>query len=249
MSLRINKDWDLCWHYLSRTGCRNLNCKWRHENSGGQFSQNYNTRAHDKGVNYLGDARKKPGAPFYPIKQHQDGGVEDQFGLIHYPNIETNDGCKKSITFREKLGYRQEFKHNSPSLSPMSVLSPGMSSAPTSSTFGSDSEGEVVKNAMLLSTRDLSKFQKRINRAFLDDLVGEFKTPRRELKMNWQANKAISSSFSPFAKVFVPRVYSVTSKDAISAGLSEIRLKNLALTSQQPPNQKSSEIVDEKVYE
>jgi len=245
MSLRINQDWDLCWHYLSRTGCKNLNCKWRHENSGDQFYQNYNTRARGKGVNYLGDARKKPGAPFYPIKQHHDGGVEDQFGLIHYTN-----GCKKSITSREKLGYRQDFEQYSRSLSPMSELSACMTSTPTSSAFGSDSVCDMVKNAMLPSTRDLSKFQKRINRVFLDDLVGEFKTPRRELKMNCQAGKAISSSFSPFAKVFVPRVNSVTSKHAISAGLSERRPKNLSLLpSQQPANQKSCEIIDEKVYE
>jgi len=235
MSHCVKEDWDLCWQYLSPTGCRNLNCKWRHKNVGGRF-QNYNTRAHCKGVNYSGDVRTKPGTPIYPRMQHQDGGFEDQFGLIHYPNMDKNDGCKKSFTSREQFGYKLEFENNSPILSPASALSSGMTSVLTSSDFASDSEGEMVNNAMLLSASSM----------FLDDIVGEFKTP----KMNHrQADKA-SSSLSPFAKVFVPRINSVTSKDAISVGLSEMTLKNLSqFTSQQPANQKPYEIVDDKVYE
>jgi len=257
MSFRTNEDWDLCWHYLSRTGCRNSNCTWRHENSGGRFYQNYTTKTRGKGVNYRGDARKKPGAPFYPIKQHQDGGVEDQFGLIHYPDMDKKDARKKSITFRDRLGYRQESEHTRPFSSPMSVSSSGMTSAPTSSANsiitsqgGSDSEGDMVKDAMLVSTGDLGKLQKGSSRAFLDELFGELKTPTREMKMKWQRDEAVTSSFSPFAKVFVPRDKSLTSKDAIIAGLNKMTLKNLAVfSSQEPANVKSCETQNDKVYE
>jgi len=217
MSFRINQDYDLCWHYLSPTGCRNSNCTWRHDNTRGRFYQNY-TKARGNGVYYRGDARKKPGAPFYPVKQHQDGGVEDQFGLIHYPDV---DGYKNRSTFREKLRYGQEFENTRHLSSPMSTSSSGMTSAPTSSACESDSEGDVVKNAMVVSAGDLGKLQKRSSLAFSEDLFGEFMTPKREMKMNGPLDEAISSSFSPFAKVFVPRVNSVTSKDAVSASLTE----------------------------
>jgi len=221
MSVRINEDYDLCWHYLSPTGCKNSNCTWRHENSRGRFYQNCITEARDNGVYYRGDARKKPGAPFYPVKQYQDGGVEDQFGLIHYPDMDKKVGNKKSITFREKLRYWQDFENTHLLSSPMSMSSSGMTSAPTSSACESDSEDDVAKNAMVVSAGHLGKFKKRSSRAFSEDLFEELMTPAREMKMNGPLDDAIRSSFSPFAKVFVPRVNSVTSKDAIIASLTE----------------------------
>jgi len=214
MSFRINQDYDLCWHYLSPTGCRNSNCTWRHENSRSRFYRN----SRDNGVDYRGNARKKPGAPFYPIKQHQDGGVEDQYGLIHYPDMDKKDAYNKGITFGEKPRYRQEFENTRHLSSPMSTSSSGMTSAPTSSACESDSEGDVAKNAMVLSEFNLGKFQKRSSLAFSEDLFGELLTTTRQMR---PLDEAISSSFSPFAKVFVPRVNSVTSKGAISASLTE----------------------------
>jgi len=236
MSFRINKDWDLCWYHLSNTGCRNSKCTWRHENSVGRFYQNYTNKTRGEGANYRGDARKKRGAPFFPIKHHQDGGVEDQHGLIHYPDIVKKNGNKKSFNFRIKRGCRRESEHTRPTSSPMSVSSSCWNSAPTSiansmttSQGGSDSEGDVVKDIVVVSTIDLGKSQKRNGCVFSEGLLEEFTTPRRQNKMKWVPDKPISSSLSPLAKVFVPLVKPVISIDANSAGLNEMTLKDLAI--------------------
>jgi len=101
MSFRNNEDWDLCWDNLSCTGCTNSNCSWRHQNSADGFYQKYLHQTPDNGMSYRGDAQKTPGAPFDRIKQHQDGGVEDQHGLSHYyPDMDKKDGFKKSIQFQ-----------------------------------------------------------------------------------------------------------------------------------------------------
>jgi len=116
-----NEDWDLCWHYLSSTGCRNSNCRWRHENSVGSFYQKYVLKTRSKGISYRGDPGKTRGAKFYPIKQHQDGGVGDQYGLIHYPDMDEKDGLKNNKFRKNILRYGQESEHTHAFLSPMSV--------------------------------------------------------------------------------------------------------------------------------
>jgi len=226
MSFRNNEDWDLCWHYLSSTGCKNSDCTWRHDNSVGKFYQKNVQKTRGKGISFRGDPRKTRGAPFYPIKQHQDGGVEDQYGLIHYPDMDKKDVCQKSIEFGTKL--EQESEHIRSFSSPMSVSSSGKTSPPASistamitSQGTSDSEGDMVKNDVVVSTRDFGKFQKRNSSVLPDVLYGEVKTPRGPRKREWLSGKAKKSSFSPFAKVFVPRK-SVMSKDGIIAGLNEM---------------------------
>jgi len=254
MSFRNNEDWDLCWHYLSSTGCKNSDCTWRHDNSVGKFYQKNVQKTRGKGISFRGDPRKTRGAPFYPIKQHQDGGVEDQYGLIHYPDMDKKDACLKS--FRRKLGYHQEYEHTRPFSSPMSVSSSVKTSAPTSisasmitSQGASDSEGDMVKNDMVVPTRNFDKFQKRNSCVFSDFLYGEVKTPRRRRKKEWLSGIGNKSSFSPFAKVFVPQ-NSVMSKDGIGAGLNEITLENFAVdTIQQRTTLKSCLTENDKVFE
>jgi len=236
----------LCWHYSSSTGCRNSNCRWRHQNLDDQFCQKYVNQTRGNGISNYRDSRKTLGAPFYQIKQHQDGGVEDQYVLVNYLDMDKKGGFKKSIQFQKKLGYWQESDHTFSSR--MSILSP--SSAPNSisatmlmSPGTSDSEGDMVKN----DVRDVGKFQKR-NSCGLADLYGEVKTRRRRMKKEWLSGKKFTSSFSPFAKVFVPRK-SMMSKDVIRAGLKEMILENLSVNTIQQPGNLSCLTEDDEVFE
>merc|ERR1712183_888873 len=101
--------------------------------------------------NYWGDPRKKPNAPFFPIKQHPDGGVEDQYGLVHYPDIDDDCPVKhKTSLLRTPRG--QFVTELSRPGSSMSVSSSGKTSAPTPSAIsnktskgGSVSDGDIMK--------------------------------------------------------------------------------------------------------
>jgi len=250
MVLKIKGDWDLCWYYLSGTGCRKSNCTWRHANPTARLYRNY---IHKRGKGHnRGDPRKTPGAPFYPIKQHQDGGIEDQYGLIHYPKIDQKDGCKKCIKIPKKHGYQQESEHARTFCSPMSVSSFGKGSPPTSSATsmitsqgGSDSEDDMVKSVLGISKGDLAKVDKRNPGVF-----GEFETPTKQMTMKWLPDKATASPFSPFAKVFVPRRRSMKSKEAIIAGFNKMMLENRATDSiQEPTNLKSCDTENDQVSE
>jgi len=103
MSSRNSDDWDLCWYSLSFTGCRNSNCTWRHENSAGRFYQNHKQCRGYNGSYERGDPRKQPGAPFYTIREYKDGGIEDQYGLVHHPEIDNESNTKKGIELLSKL--------------------------------------------------------------------------------------------------------------------------------------------------
>jgi len=161
------------------------------------------------------------------------------------------NGCKK-IRISRRRGYRQESEHARSFSSPMSVSSFGKNSPPTSdatslirSQGGSDSEDEMVKSVLGISKSDLAEVDKRNPGVF-----GEFTTPRKQMKMKWLPDQAISSTFSPFAKVFVPRRKAVKSKGAIIAGFSEMLLKNRAIDkSQQPANLKSCDLENDQVNE
>lgn len=107
MSSPNHEDWDLCWYFLSGTGCRNPNCTWRHEHTAGRLYQNQKRK--DSGIElcYRRDLRKNSEAPFYPVKHHHDIGVEDQYGLVHYLDID-NYYAKKMIELSCSPGNRLE---------------------------------------------------------------------------------------------------------------------------------------------
>jgi len=249
MSVRNNKDWDLCWHYLSSTGCKNSDCTWRHGNSVSDFNKNNVHKTPGKGVS-------PRGTTFYPIKQHQDGGVEDQHGLVHYPEMDKRVGSQKSIESQSKPEYSQESEDIRPFPSPMSESSSGKTSASASlytsmltSQDASDSEGDMVKNDVVVSTRDFGKFQKRNSYVLPEVLYGEVKTPRAQVKKEWLSGKKKKSCFSPFAKVFVPRK-SVMSKDKIIAGSNKMTFGNFAVDAfLQRGTQKSCLTENDKVFE
>jgi len=123
MCSRNSEDWDLCWYSSSGTGCRNSNCTWRHENSAGRFYQNHKQRRGYNGSYDGGDPRIQPGAPFYPIREYKDGGIEDHYGLVRYPEIDNESNSKKRIELLSKLLCKLEsdyFPHQS---TPMSISS------------------------------------------------------------------------------------------------------------------------------
>jgi len=160
----------------------------------------------------------------YRVKQHQDGLVEDEYGL-HYTDVDEKDSSEKSIQFREKLGYLEESENtlllSCASCSSSSVNASDQNSTSTAilmSQLTSDSEDDMMRNDLLDFDLDFDKFQERNSCAFVD-LYGEVKAPRRRIKREWLSGRPFTSTLSPFAKVFVPR-RSMMSKDGISASLS-----------------------------
>jgi len=157
MSLNNNEEWDLCWNYLSSTGSRNLAAR-----GGIDFARNMLTR-----ISCRGDSQKTTDAQCYWKKQHQDGGVEDEYRSFHYTDMDKRDGCKKSIQFRKNLGYQQESKHtllfSNPSVSSSSGNTSALNSISTAilmSQLASYSEDDMVKNDVL----EFGKFWTRNSR-------------------------------------------------------------------------------------
>jgi len=89
---------------------------------------------------------------------------------------------------------------------------------------GSDSEGDIVKNVGVISTRAMGKVQKRNRGFFSPGVLEKLKTPRGQLK----PVKVIASTLSPFAKVFIPRAKTFTSSNARNANVEETTNENLA---------------------
>jgi len=248
MSHVHNEDWDLCWYYLSGTGCRNSNCSWRHENPAGRLHQSYRQKKHGIGSYYRGELRKKPRAPFYPVNHDEHGGFEDQYGLVHYPKIENYRRANKRLNLLCKLLYRFESEYCRHRPSPMSVSSQGKTSPATSSgrslitsQGGSDSECDMLKKVEVVSRSEKSNVQKQNSCVFQPGVLGELRTSRRELKMTSFPDKASTSVLSPLAAVFVPGVKSLTSTNASRVVAKSTKHENSPMTTMhQPPNLKSS---------
>jgi len=250
MSYRNNDDWDVCWYYLSSTGCRNSNCKWRHERSAGQlYSNRYHKRRSTVGC-YRGDPKRKPGAPFYPIKQHKDGGVEDQYGLVHYPDIDDEYSVKFKIQMLRKRANRRRSEHGLPFFSPMSTSS-CKTSAPNSSAtsvktahFESDSDCDIMNNVMFGSTYEGRKVRKLL---FSKSVPKELSKPRHQQKMEMNNEKAITSVLSPLAKVFVPSMDMLESPAPRVDGFREYTNESRPMSARQQlvTRMSSGSIVDE----
>jgi len=252
MSSPNGDDWDLCWYFLSGSGCRNPSCTWRHDLTPGRLYQNHKREYRGIGRYHRGERRKTRGAPFFPIKHHHDGGVEDQYGLVHYPDIDKY-GTKKRIQLSCRSANRVESEQAEPDSIPMNVSSSGKTSGPTSSDGSmitsrdeSDSEGDVSWSSTVSSSR-VGKVRRRNSRLFSPAVFRDLERPRRQLKMKWYPNKPITSVLSPFAKIFVPRVNLSTSADASSTSDREIMNNNRQLdTIKQPENLKSDgDVIDE----
>jgi len=231
MSSPNHEEWDLCWYFLSDIGCRNPNCTWRHEHTAGRLYQKQKLKDCGSGRFNRGDRRKNSEAPFYPVKHHHDVGVEDQYGLVHYSDID-NYYAKKRIELLCSPGNRLESEQASLNSTPMSISLSGRTSAPNSSVVSmitsrdeSDSEGDMSKSSMVVSSIGVGKVRRRNSRIF-SLAVRRDLAPRRQPKMKWYPNKSITSILSPFAKTFVPQVNLLTSANAITTGDREIMNKN-----------------------
>jgi len=158
MSHKENENWDMCWSYLSSAGCRNSQCRWRHGNpSAGQY-QNRGTKSRANANLYRelsgGLSRELPNARFYPLRQHNDGGVEDEHGLVHYPDTRYNYVLRNNPLLN-KCADSSGSEHFRYSLSTINVSSTGknlvyspMSPSMITSDDGIISNSDLVKNAM-----------------------------------------------------------------------------------------------------
>jgi len=202
--------WDLCWYDLSSTGCRNSNCKWRHVRAAGHlYSSPYQTKRGKEGCR-AGDPLRKPGAPFYPVKQHQDGGIEDQYGLVHYPDVDDECSVKFRMQLMRKRGNHCGSKHGRSDSSPMSISS---CKTPTLQVL-SDSEGDIVNNIMVGSTN-----AGKVRKVFSKSMLGEFQTSGKRQKIKLDNENATTGVLSPLAKIFVPHMLMMKSKGSKIDGL------------------------------
>jgi len=122
MNYKENENWDMCWSHLSRGGCRNSQCKWRHGKYGNSSGRPYQSN----GELSRGLSREMSIAPFYPMRQHREGGVEDEHGLVHYA---------------EDTGYNYALQNN-PSLSNCADISGSEHSRYSLSTMNASSSGK-----------------------------------------------------------------------------------------------------------
>jgi len=200
-------DWDLCWYDLSGTGCRKSNCQWRHVRAAGHlYSSSYHNRSGKEGCNRE-DPLKKPGAPFY---QHQDGGIEDQYGLVHYPNIDDECGFKLRLQLMRKQGNQYGSKHGRLDSTPISISCKTLTSTATSIKtlqVWSDSEGDMKNNIMFGSINS-----GKVRKVFSKSMLGMFQTSGKSQKMESPTKNATTSVLSPLAKVFVPHMLMIKSK-------------------------------------
>jgi len=196
MSNRQSEDWDLCWSYLTKTGCRNSNCKWRHEN----------TDSRRKRMRKYSKKTRGNAVPFYPVQKLQDGGIEDKHGLVQCPDIDDNN----RIHFSQNAGNGANFDPTDSISSPMSLSSSEeefltssfISSLMSTSQVGSDPQGDKVKKAVI-PIRERAGLREVENCGFSKCILAEY-LARTKLKMKLHSDKQITNSLSPFAKVFVP---------------------------------------------
>lgn len=121
MSYHDNENWDVCWAYLSSAGCRNSSCRWRHGDSSDRPYRNYGKKFGANANFFPGLSPKMSSTPFYPMRQHDHGGVEDEHGLVHYADIGYNYDIQHSPLLSkcaESSGSEQSrYKVNSMSVS------------------------------------------------------------------------------------------------------------------------------------
>jgi len=249
MSSRNNQDWDLCWQHFSSAGCKNKNCTWRHEKTAGQRFLNYRGK---RGIRRLisGDSQTKAGLPFYSIKQHEYDAIEDQYSPVFYPEDRNRYGGKVNSRLLRKNGHMGGIENYHPASSPISLSTPGITSALMSSANsaksrgGSDSEGWTI-NSEAFPGENVEN-QKLKSSIRLEEVLG-YKTP---IKLPKYSDEEISSVLSPFAKVFVPRETLTKSTTERKEFLEENKDENfLSAKIEQPVDLKLGNAIIDKVNE
>jgi len=109
----------------------------------------------------------------------------------------------------------------------MSLSSLGTKSPPFSSVsmrtpqVESDNESYMSKNAMTFASNRVDKARTPKRCEFLPNFLQDLVTPRSQQKMKSYPDKPITSTLSPFAKIFVPRINLLTSVSSSIAGHNE----------------------------
>jgi len=188
MSHQDNENWDVCWSYLSGAGCRNSRCTWRHGNSSVRPYQNYGKKSIANANLYRGLSRKMPIAPFYPKMEHDDGGVEDEHGLVHYADIGYNSLQISPLLspFVDSSG--SEYSPHMLSSINASLLGENSVYTPNPTVLsplddGSISESDMVRNYIVKVSGESSNARKSKISAFSQGALQEFLTSTAQVKV------------------------------------------------------------------
>jgi len=156
--------------------------------------------------------RKRPSSLFHPIKNHPDIEVEDQHGLVQYPDIDDENSPKTLFSFTDNAGHRRARSISSVmSMSSSGKTSRSISTLMNTSQVGSDSEDDMVKKAVVISMGEGTELKEKENYMFSQGTFAEFLTSKTKLKTKLHPD---TTSLSPFAKVFVPRNSTSVKKSA-----------------------------------
>jgi len=218
MSYQNNENWDVCWSYLSSGGCRNSRCKWRHGNSSGRPYRNCGKKFSANANLFRGLSRKMPIAPFSPMMKHDDGGVEDEHGLVHYADIGYNYDLQNSpllSMFADSSG--SELSPYTGSMN-LSLSEKNSVYTPTSTLMkilddGSISTSDMVRNAVVKSSGERSNVPKSKISAFSKGALQEFLTSTEQVKVKGSHRGANAS----MALMNKPSQKAKTQKKKISA--------------------------------
>jgi len=226
MGSQNNENWDVCWSFLSSAGCRNSRCTWRHGNSSGSSYRNWSANADL----YRGLSRKMPITPFHPMRRHDNGGVEDEHGLVHYGDIGYNFDLQNSLLL-SKCADSSGCEY-----SPVMVSSTNLSSRgemPNSTSMkifidGSISDSDMVRNAIVKASGERSNAPKGKISAFSQGALQEFLKSTEQVKVKGlqrgaSASMALTNTLGQKAK---------TQKKKISAFSEEALLEFLTPLSQ-----------------
>jgi len=192
MSYRNNEDWDLCWYYSSSTGCKKENCTWRHEKSADRSSQNLYKKSRGLRRYNRADSRRTPVLPFYSMKQYRNGGSDERYDSLYYPEL----GNVHSPGVNSRLIRKDRYQHGTENFlsgqNPMSESSPGFESTTSSASSvksrgESDPECEEIKNAEVVPGKVMN--QKSLSFIILEKALGESETQKQLLKVKMNREK------------------------------------------------------------
>jgi len=225
MSKSNNGDWTLCWWFNSETGCKNPNCTWRHE----KFTDvHYQTQQQKIGNFHSRDPSEKLHTPTHPVNQQCKRRINDQY-CSQYPSVCKDNRTNHNYEFWSKLlQHELQSEYCRPVSNSMSESSSvkmqdliSSSNSVITSLGGSDSDCDIFKNYVNVSTGEQTMIQKKLC------------TPRN-------AGIKSKSALSPYAKVFVPSV------DKLALGESSSFSGEVV---NRLPNCNSPRIILGKVYE
>jgi len=184
MSYRSHEDWDLCWHFLSRYGCRNSACTWRHERPVSRLTWNWSRYMNS--FKNIEDLPRKSGAQFYPFGRYQSFSPMSISSEVESSGT-TSPGERVTVGDNGKNTETVSIKEAGQVCNRGSYVVRSSSDLPENQTDDRQNSWHPEKG--------------------LDTVFSPFAEvfiPRENVQNIWHPDKAIISVLSPFAKVFTP---------------------------------------------